>query len=94
VQLVYVPAQPTALIQAVQHRVGQVFDGIRLIRQSQLLLAKVQVFERVAKVEQVRLPLAHGGPSFPMSVLFASERIGAMPMPKATSKFCDSRDKS
>ena len=70
-----IPAEPTTLVQAVHHGVGQIFNRIRFVRQSQLLLAKVQVFEGVSKMEQIRLPLTHGGPSFPVSVfqLFGGE---------------------
>ena len=69
-ELMDIPTKPAALFQAADHRVGQVIDRVRLIRQGKLLLAHVQLFQRVTKMEQVRLPLAHGWPSFPASDSF------------------------
>ena len=68
--LVYIRAQTPALIEVTKHCVGQKIDRIRLVRARQFLLAQVQVFQHRAQLVQIRLPLAHGWPSFPASDSF------------------------
>jgi hypothetical protein len=68
--LVNIRAQTPALIEVTQHRVRQKIDRIRFVRASQFLLAQVQVFQHRAQLVQIRLPLAHGWPSFPASDSF------------------------